>query len=72
MNEEPRTPLIRDILIYLPVGIAAGIISGVINGLLNDDLTLGGVARHTLIFGTIFGVAYGFVYNRWLRKRRRK
>ena len=71
MNEKPSVPLIRDILIHLPVGFAAGVISGVINGLLNDDLTFGGLLVHTVIFGAIFGVAYGFANNRWFRKRRR-
>ena len=72
MNEEPRVPLIRDILIHLPVGLVAGVISGVINGWLNDDLTLRGLLIHTVIFGTIFGVAYGFVNNRWLAEEEGK
>ena len=71
MDEKPSVPLIRDILIYLPVGIGAGIISGVINGLLDDDLTIRGLLIHTAIFGPIWGVIYGFSYNRWFRKRRR-
>ena len=44
MNEEPRVPLIRDLLTFIPVGLAAGVVSGVINGMLSDDLTMGGGA----------------------------